>query len=490
MAVKYLSHKGARPPYENDIYKYLEKEIKEGAVIGPFKSPPFKGPCRISPLNSVAKKESASRRVIVDLSFPENKSVNSGIKADFFLGKHDKLKFPNIDDLVRIIHKKSPGALLFKRDLSRAYRQLPADVGTVHLLGYWFRENYYFDLSLPMGLVSSSRFCQMLSDSIVYIFRTQGYDAVNYIDDFGGGESPDEAWNVFYTLGKIISDIGMTEAQEKASPPSHIMIFLGLEVNTLLMTLRIPADKLQDIRNLLKEWENKHTASKRDTQQLCGLLNFVASCIKPGRIYFSRILNFLRTFKRDSKRILNTVRSDIAWWKKCANKFNGISLIMNPTWEKPGDTVFSDACLTGAGACTENEYFHTKFPASFVNICNDINQRECVTILVALKLWGSQWSRKNIVIMCDNSNSVQAVNSGASRDPLMQKILRNIHWICAEFSILVRAVQVRTYDNEIADCLSRWENSARFRHRFAQLTAGRTLKLINVPDQLFELLEL
>ena len=48
--------------------------------------------------------------------------------------------FPSIDDLVKIIYKKGPGCLLFKRDLSQAYRQLRVDVGSVNLLGYYFKD--------------------------------------------------------------------------------------------------------------------------------------------------------------------------------------------------------------------------------------------------------------------------------------------------------------------------------------------------------------
>jgi hypothetical protein len=46
------------------------------AIVGPFKSNPFNEPIAVLPINSVPKKESLERRVIVDLSFPEDKSVS------------------------------------------------------------------------------------------------------------------------------------------------------------------------------------------------------------------------------------------------------------------------------------------------------------------------------------------------------------------------------------------------------------------------------
>ena len=218
-----VTHAGAKQAFAPQIREYLHTEKEEEAIIGPFPSPPFDLPCAVSPLNSVPKKDSQKRRVIVDLSYPRGTLVNDGLHAQIFLGNFEPLVFPSIDNLVQIIHniikvRGTTHILLFKRDISRVYRWLPADIGSIHLLGYWFEGQFYFDLVLPMGLQSSGRFCQMLTDAISYIFHKEGYDAVNYIDNFEGADSEDRVWDTFYKLGKIISDIGLREATDKASP--------------------------------------------------------------------------------------------------------------------------------------------------------------------------------------------------------------------------------------------------------------------------------
>ena len=50
---------------------------------------------------------------------------------------------------------------------------------------------------MPLGLRSSAICCQMLTDAIVFIFHQDQFDAVNYIDDLGGAETEDKAWNAF-----------------------------------------------------------------------------------------------------------------------------------------------------------------------------------------------------------------------------------------------------------------------------------------------------
>ena len=206
----------------------------------------------------------------------------------------------------------------------------------------------------------------MLTNCISYIFSQDNFDCVNYIDDLVGAERENRAWEAFFRLGKIISDIGMQEAEDKASAPSRVMIFLGLEVNTILMTLKIPHEKMCEIRTVLRQWLSKSVASKREIQQLVGLLNFAAGCIKPGRIYFSRILNVLRGCDRGCVYISSDLRKDIEWWWNCAERFNGISYIMNPSWEVPRQTVQTDVCLTGCGALTDSEFFHTRISCSSI----------------------------------------------------------------------------------------------------------------------------
>ena len=85
-------------------------------------------------LNSVPKQGSDERRFILDLSCPKGASVNDGICKDFYLGEPVNLTYPTVDDIAERIVQFGPGCL-FKRDLKRAYRQLPVDPYDYPLLG-------------------------------------------------------------------------------------------------------------------------------------------------------------------------------------------------------------------------------------------------------------------------------------------------------------------------------------------------------------------
>ena len=94
-ANKGKNHKGVSE-YSLEVRKYLEKEMSYKAVLGPFSEIPFSNECCISPLNTVSKKDSSERRVILDLSFPEGAAVNEGIPKDSYLGTKIDLFFPGL----------------------------------------------------------------------------------------------------------------------------------------------------------------------------------------------------------------------------------------------------------------------------------------------------------------------------------------------------------------------------------------------------------
>ena len=129
-------------------------------------------------------------------------------------------------------------------------------------------------------------------------------------------------------------------------------------------------------------------ASRKQVQSLAGLINFAAGCIKPGRIYFSRILNFLREMEGNKVRIPEEV---FQWWRFCADNHNGVSLMANLAWETPDCTFSSDASLQGCGAWTQGRCFSFQFTSELNQVFMNINHKECVTILAAIRVWGKDW---------------------------------------------------------------------------------------------------
>ena len=149
------NHSGAIN-YPNELDIYLEAELARHSIAGPFLSPPFSGRIAISPLNSVPKKDSTERRIILDLSWPLNTSVNTGIDKSLHEGVEFALQYPTVDHIASLIARKGPGCLIYKCDLRKAYRQFYVDPFDFPLMGFQWNNCYYFDVVLPMGLRSAA----------------------------------------------------------------------------------------------------------------------------------------------------------------------------------------------------------------------------------------------------------------------------------------------------------------------------------------------
>ena len=68
-----------------DVQTYLEEEIKHGAIMGPYDVNPIPN-AHVSPFMTREKPNAPNRRVIIDLSWPKNASVNAGVDKNSYLG--------------------------------------------------------------------------------------------------------------------------------------------------------------------------------------------------------------------------------------------------------------------------------------------------------------------------------------------------------------------------------------------------------------------
>ncbi|XP_033730957.1 uncharacterized protein LOC117320473 [Pecten maximus] len=481
------NHKGAKV-YPKQMDEYLERELEAEAVIGPFDINPLRTPIKLSPLNSVPKRDSVERRVILDLSLPKGKSVNSHIPKDSYLGKPINLTYPRVDDLVDLIKDKGKGCHMFKRDLKRAYRQIPIDPGDIHLVGYMWSGKIYLDRVLSMGLRSAAYICQRVTSTVSFICLQAGYFILNYLDDFAGAETKAKSQNAFEFLGAVLQNGGLVESQSKAVPPSTRMVFLGVLFDTESLTLEVPPFRLQEITDLVVVWLEKDQATLQQLQSLLGKLMFVASCVRQSRIFISRLLNWLRdnTGSEASLIVPLAVRKDLLWWKEFLSLYNGVSMMSLEEWSAPDGEFSSDACLSGCGGFCKGQSFHVVFP-EFIRVQDlSINCLELLTIVVSVKLWGALFRGKKIVINCDNSASVAVINSGRSRVAFMQGCLREICFHAAIHEFELRARHIEGELNRIPDHLSRWHLDPSQEGMFHELTRGMEVTFHPIEEESFK----
>ena len=153
---------------------------------------------------------------------------------------------------------------------------------------------------------------------------------------------------------------------------------------------------------------------------------YIEKCIRPSRFFVNRILELLRSnYDANSITLNHDFRRDICWFQVFLRQFNGTAFYDH----KPIQEVLElDACLVGLGGRCDNKVYHLPIEKHYKNL--HITQLEMINILVAVKIFGSSWENKKVLIKCDNRAVVQVLYTGKTKDAFMAACVRNV-WLAA-----------------------------------------------------------
>ena len=474
--------------YPEHVDYYIETELAHGALLGPFAGPPVVG-AHTSPLMSREKKDSEHRRIIVDLSCPKGFSINDGIPSTHYIDGPLSVKLPTVQTMENRIIQIGRGAFLYKTDLARGYRQLRVDPSDWGLLAFQHRGAFYLDICPPFGLRSSAMMMVRTTAAITQIHKARGYESAAYIDDFGGGEATEsEAKKALQTLQEIFGELGMMEAEKKICEPSQVMTWLGIEFNTLEMTMSLPERKITEVASCVREWEQKKGATLREIQSLFGLLQFVTHVAPSARLFTNRILECMREMGNDRYTSLSWgFRRDLKFFRDLMPAFKGVK-IMDKSDIQAQHSLELDACLTGCGAVCGGQYYGRTFPRQILSENHPIAHLELLNVVVAMKVWGQSWRGQRVRVTCDNMNAVLAIHTGRTRDGYMQHCARELHYYCALWDIEITASHAPGTQMQRADALSREHLDSKYAARVARDARLQTAERVDPDDRCFMLI--
>ena len=473
--------------YYTYLDKFCVKEVSKAGMTGPFGNIPFLS-YQISPMMTSFKKPSG-RRPVFDASF--GISLNSITPQDFYLDYRTEYDFPKLDDLERMILQVGRGALLWKRDLSRYFLQLPLDPVDYRRTGFIWRQNFFFFISYMFGLRHSGWAGQQVTTAITYIHRSLGlsYDgflfrSLNYSDDLAGAEPEERADASFQAMGQLLQNLGLDEAQDKASAPSTRMEYLGVTFDSTSFKKFIPPAKMAQLKDTLFTWLSKTSCTKRALQSLTGQLLWVARCVEHSRCFLSRLLAGLKGLQQQHHKMAlsKEMRMDILWWYTYIKQFNGVSFMIDPLTTVL--TYAGDACKKGAGGFHGAEYWSRLLPDEMCGDDPPIHLKEFHVLLISIRLWGPSWSGQAVEMFCDNTSVVEVCTKQKPRDSEMARFLREYLMLVVTFKFRPVLKKISTTDNWCADFLSR-EFNEDLHHVFFKKHEMLPMTKVAVPDQKF-----
>ena len=436
------------------VDKYLENECKLGRVLDLGEAHP---PCplHISRFGVIPKKSQPGKwRLILDMSFPEGASVNDGISPSYC-----SLRYPSIDMAIRQILAAGRGARLSKLDIKEAYRIVPVHQEDWSLLGMHWKNKYFVDTRLPFGLRSAPKLFTALADAAQWLIQSRGVDCcLHYLDDYFFVESPHVTASALTTATQTLSELGIPLAPDKVQGPTTCLTFLGIELDTVAMTARLPDDKLHRLQSMLLAWQDRKTCTKRELLSLVGVLQHVTLVVRLGRAFLRRMIDLAKATKEYNHqvRLNREFRSDLQWWRTFLPRWNGVSFLLPGLKTAPDFTVYSDASgAWGYGAWCEPSlrWFQGQWPPLWRD--RNITAKELLPIVLAAALWGPMWQGRAVCFRCDNAAIVHVLHTSKSHEPLVMQLLRGLHLFAMEHTFHFSARHIAGKENGPADALSR-----------------------------------
>ena len=464
------------------VSEYLSRESSLGRMT--VVNQGEQSPVHTSPIGLIPKKgKPGKRRLIVDLSSPEGRSVNDGISKEL-----SSITYPTVDHLAMLVQRVGRGAFLVKADVREAFRNVPIHPDDQWLLGVEWGGVTYIDGALPFGLRSAPKLFSAIADAAQWILSQHGpRNVMHYLDDFVLVEKDfDAALKARRTLEEVFDALRLPLEPEKLEGPSRSLKFLGIIFDTEKLQLRLPEEKRERLKEALAATQGRKVITKRELQSLSGLLQHATKVIRTGRAFLHQlyILQSIGSSPWHRVRLNEKARADLLWWSLVVPRWRGISAVWDVARADPDALVVTDASGSwGCGGYWLPHWIAVKWPPQLRE--TSIQVKELVPVVIAAALWGKHWRGKLIRFRVDNMAVVEILNSLYSHNSHLMHLIRLLVFFSATYDFWFSASHISGTHNTLADALSR-NNSSSFLSQVERVDPSPGL----VPEALLVLLAL
>ena len=146
----------------------------------------------------------------------------------------------------------------------------------------------------------------------------------HYLDDFlFVGETKERCQFSSNTFSNICEYINFPVALEKTVTPTQRLEFLGIEIDTVKMVLRVPETKLNKMVKLLDDLLARRHCKVQEIQVVTGLLNFLTRAVHNTRCFIRRIYDLIKGCPQHHHvQITSGAKKDMLMWKRFLADFH------------------------------------------------------------------------------------------------------------------------------------------------------------------------
>ena len=201
-------------------------------------------PLIVSALGAVPKDED-DIRLIHDCSLPDGRAVND-------YASYEPFSLQSFDDAMKTVTRDS---FMCKIDLRAAYRSILISKASQKVTGLQWtfkgddKPTYMVDRALCFGARAAPGIFNRITQAVCRMMHRRGYlRTFAYLDDFVIiMDSFAECLEAMNTLLALLIKLGFLINYDKVVGPSQSLVFLGIEINTVEMTVSLPDKKLIEL---------------------------------------------------------------------------------------------------------------------------------------------------------------------------------------------------------------------------------------------------
>ena len=239
-------------------------------------------------------------------------------------------------------------------DIRDAYHHVPMHQAVRKYLHFVVNKKVYQFTCLLFGLATSPREFTKLLRPVVSLLRQQGVKLHVYLDNWLiRADTPEQAQQHAQTTIKVLQFFGWIINFEKSDlTPSQDFQFIGMQFNTRRFTVA-PLPKMRvKVQSVHQHWMANPNITARDLHRLLGILVFMASLVRWGRLRLHPVQRWAATAWcqrtgnwSDRIQVPQWVLSEVAWWSSPA-----VLQDLPLAAREMEVTLFTDAFSSGLGS--------------------------------------------------------------------------------------------------------------------------------------------
>ena len=313
-------------------------------------------------------------------------------------------------------------------DLKDAYFSIPIHADHYKYLRFEWNSTLFEFICLPFGLSSAPRVFTKVLKPFVASIRNKGIRLVIYLDDMAIiSPSRELSSQEAAIVVKILESLRFIINKEKSVLiPSQKIIFLDYVIGSVAMTVSLPEEKLNKLKEQRLSLSRKPQCSIRELAHVIGLIVSSFPAIKPARLYYRDLevckLAALSSSDGDYNAIVylsQLARDSLQWFVVNSHLYNGTSI------SKPSKvmTMTTDASHLGWGVVCDGVSSSGLWSSK--EQAMHINWLELSAVLFGVK-WLVHSHNWLVKVFCDNSTAVTYINNLVGMVPSLHAVSKSI----------------------------------------------------------------